>query len=188
VLEYVAVIESTSTGSQASEVAFEELVRAHARFVFKIAYSVLRNHHDAEDAVQETFLRVMRRSPEIHDVRDIRAWLARIAWRIAVDRRRRAPHSEDAGFADDLALLRSHTASAEQSAIGAQMLRVAERLIASLPPELRDPLTLSTVEELNSPEIAAVLGIPEATVRTRLFRARKVLKEKLAALLEGQPR
>lgn len=67
-----------------------------------------------------------------------------------------------------------------------QMGALLERLIASLPTELREPLTLSTVEELSSPEIAEVLGIPEGSVRMRLMRARQILKEKLSAVLEGK--
>jgi RNA polymerase sigma-70 factor (ECF subfamily) len=58
-------------------------------------------------------------------------------------------------------------------------------LIDALPEELRQPLALSTVEELNSQEIAQVMGIPEGTVRTRLMRARQVLKQKLSALMAG---
>jgi len=61
-----------------------------------------------------------------------------------------------------------------------------ERLIAGLPEDLRQTLELSTVQELNSAEIAEVMKIPEGSVRTRLFRARKQLKEKLAVLLEGR--
>lgn len=185
-LEHVALIEPTVTGNGASEVALDELVNAHARFVFKVAYSVLRNHHDAEDATQETFLRVLRQSRGAEGVRDVRAWLARIAWRIAVDKRRAFSPTDQAAADAALEQLRSHEASAEQSAMGSQMLKLTERLIANLPADLRDALTLSTVEELNSPEIAVILGIPEASVRTRLFRARKLLKDKLAALLEGK--
>jgi RNA polymerase sigma-70 factor, ECF subfamily len=64
------------------------------------------------------------------------------------------------------------------------MQSVLEKLIAGLPEELRQPLELSTVQELNSAEIAEVMGIPEGSVRTRLLRARRLLKEKLATLLE----
>ncbi len=59
-----------------------------------------------------------------------------------------------------------------------------EKMIAALPEDLRQPLELSTVQELNSVEIAEVMGIPESSVRTRLMRARRLLKEKLATLME----
>ena len=66
------------------------------------------------------------------------------------------------------------------------MVVLLERLIASLPRKLRHVLTLATVEEMSSVEIAEVLGIPEASVRTRLLRARQLLRQKLSALLEGK--
>jgi RNA polymerase sigma-70 factor (ECF subfamily) len=75
---------------------------------------------------------------------------------------------------------------ADEQLAGAEMQQMLERLIAGLPEELRHPLELSTVQELNSAEIAEVMKIPEGSVRTRLFRARKQLKEKLAVVLEGR--
>ncbi len=63
---------------------------------------------------------------------------------------------------------------------------VIHRLVDALPEELRQPLALSAIEELSSQRIAELMGIPEGTVRTRLMRARKMLKEKLTALREGR--
>jgi len=163
--------------------AVEMLVREHARFVFQVAYSVLRHSHDAEDVVQETFMRVVRHQSELDEVREPKAWLARIAWRIAVDRRRNQPAM--VGDAEELlAQLHATGMNAEQMLARDEMKRLVETLIAALPNDLREPLQLSTVEEMSAAEIAAVVGIPEATVRTRLFRARQILKEKLAALME----
>jgi len=165
----------------------EALVREHAGFVYRVAYAVLRNRADAEDAAQETFLRVVRQRGRLAAVREPRAWLARIAWRAALDRRRRArPEVSLDDAAAAVRGLRAAGAGAEQVASDAQMLTLLERLIASLPRELREALTLSTVEEMTSAEVAAALGIPEASVRTRVFRARQLLREKLAAVLEGK--
>jgi RNA polymerase sigma-70 factor (ECF subfamily) len=75
-------------------------------------------------------------------------------------------------------------ANAEEVAAQSQMIALVERLIASLPKELRDPLTLATVEELTSAEIGEILGIPEGSVRERISRARHVLGGKLAGLME----
>jgi RNA polymerase sigma-70 factor (ECF subfamily) len=74
----------------------------------------------------------------------------------------------------------------DEQLAGVQMQQILQRLIAGLPEELRQPLELSTVQELNSVEIADVMEIPESSVRTRLFRARRQLKEKLSAVLEGR--
>ncbi len=170
----------------------ETLVADHSRMVFRIAYSILRNHHDAEDAVQECFLRVLKHKSKLHKVRNPKTWLARVAWTTALDRRRSGaemlPLDDDTPGSALLESLRDPRPAADERLAHQQMQRVLERLIAGLPQELRHPLELSTVEELNSAEIAEVMEIPEASVRTRLFRARRQLKEKLAALLEsGKP-
>jgi RNA polymerase sigma-70 factor (ECF subfamily) len=81
--------------------------------------------------------------------------------------------------------MRASGAGVDEMAANQQMETLIGRLIAALPQELREPLMLSTVEELTSPEISKVLGIPDGSVRTRLMRARQVLKEKLSAVLEG---
>ncbi|MDP9269355.1 MAG: sigma-70 family RNA polymerase sigma factor, partial [Acidobacteriota bacterium] len=146
--------------------AVEALVREHARFVFQVAYAVLRHGHDAEDVVQETFLRVVRHQAELSEVREPKAWLARIAWRIAVDRRRNQPEMA-ADPEAQLAQLHATGMSAEQMVARDEMKRLVEALVAALPNDLREPLQLSTLEEMPAAQIAAVLGIPEATVRTR---------------------
>lgn len=163
--------------------AVEELVREHARFVFQVAYSVLRHAHDAEDVVQETFLRVMKHERELATVRDPRAWLARIAWRIAVDRRR-SDRASTENPAAVIAELRATGLHAEEILLRDEALRLLAALVAALPGDLRAALQLSTVQEMSAAEIGAVLGIPEASVRTRLFRARQMLKEKFVALTE----
>jgi RNA polymerase sigma-70 factor (ECF subfamily) len=178
-----------ASGEAGVDELLRSLVEDYARFVFKVAFSVLRNHHDAEDVVQESFVRVMRHRRELTGVRDVRAWLARIVWRLAVDRRQNSSSLSRtliADSADALEALRAPDAGAEHMVITAQMLHIAEQLIQGLPRELRDVLTLATAEEMTSAEMAAVLDIPEASVRTRLFRARQLLKQKMASLLEGK--
>jgi RNA polymerase sigma-70 factor (ECF subfamily) len=162
----------------------EAAVEQYARTVYRVAYSVLRNHHDAEDAVQETFLRLVRHQKDWVAVRDRRAWLARVAWRVALDRRRAAPEISLEDAAGAVRDLRAAGASADEIAEREQMTALLAKLIATLPEDLRNVVTLSTVEDLTSPEIAEVLGIPEGSVRERLMRARGILKEKLSRCLE----
>ena len=73
------------------EDTLEAAVREHARLVYRIAYSVLRNHHDAEDTTQETFVRVLQYRRKLEGVQDPKTWLARIAWRVAIERSKRRP-------------------------------------------------------------------------------------------------
>ena len=171
--------------ASASEDRLELAVREHSRLVYRVAYSVLRNHHDAEDATQETFVRVLRYRRKLDDVRDPRTWLARVAWRVAVERRRRTP--EIALDDDDRVLqIRSQSAGADEKLIGDEMNKVLRKLIVALPAELRDPFTLSTLDEISPADIAEVLGVRESAVRSRIFRARQILKEKLAVQMEGK--
>jgi RNA polymerase sigma-70 factor, ECF subfamily len=158
---------------------FTALVLRQSSFVFRVVYAVLLNSHDAEDAVQETFLKLYR-NRGWQNAENERAFLARVAWRIAVDMGRklmplRAP-ADPSTLADDRA---SQEPGPEEALASANQHAMVHAMIDALPEELRVPLVLSAFEELNSREIGAVLGIPEGTVRTRLQRARQMLRRKL---------
>jgi RNA polymerase sigma-70 factor (ECF subfamily) len=175
----------------ASTDQMETAVREHSRFVYAIAYSVLRNHHDAEDAAQETFVRFWRHRRRWRLIRNRRAWLARTAWRVALDSRRKRHVQDDLSVsvkesADVISRLRATGASADEIAVREEMTALLDRLIESLPEDLRHALALSLAGELTSPEISAILGIPEGSVRQRLWQARQILKQKLSVLLEGK--
>jgi RNA polymerase sigma-70 factor (ECF subfamily) len=160
----------------------ENLVQQHSRLVYRIAYAVLRSHHDAEDATQETFVRVLRYSHKLARVEDHKTWLARIAWRVAVDRNRQQGRKREIPLDDPekpLPEVASSDARADDALHGAHLSDVLERMIAALPEKLRQPLILSTIEEMSPREVAATLGINEAAVRSRVFRARQILRERL---------
>jgi RNA polymerase sigma-70 factor (ECF subfamily) len=173
-------------GRVAGEDALESAVREHARLVYRIAYSVLRNHHDAEDATQETFVRVLRYQRKLEGVLDRKTWLARIAWRVAVGRRKKLPEIPLEDVEAEAAQIRSQLASADESLLGREMAGMLASLISALPARLRDVVMLSAVQELGPAEIAEVLGTSESSVRSRIFRARQILKERLEARLEGK--
>lgn len=172
--------EAVATGS-----GVERAAREHSRLVYRVAWAILRNHHDAEDATQEVFLRVLKLRRELDGVRDPKTWLARIAFRVALDRRPRAAQVslDDEAVAPDVASLRAAGAGADELAASGQVQAVLGRAIEALPPDLRHAVQLSALEELNSAEISALLGIPEGTVRTRLMRARGLLRKALAPIL-----
>ena len=159
---------------QCRDARFTELVERQSRFVFKVAWAILRNPQDAEDIVQETFLRLYR-NHAWKEMEDERAFLARTSWRLAVDRirtRRRGLAKPERP---------ASSATPEQAAIAGNQTAMVHRLVDALPEELRQPLALSAIDEMTSPEIALILGIPEGTVRTRIMRARQILKHKLAS-------
>ena len=164
------------------EATFTALVERQSRFAYRVAYAVLLNAHDAEDAVQETFLKLFRHGGW-QQAENERAYLARVAMRTAIDRRRAARPAADPEVMLELS---SHHPGPEHLAIVADQHRRIHAMIDALPDDLRLPLVLSSFDELNSRIIAGILNIPEGTVRTRLQRARLLLKQKLATL-ESSP-
>jgi RNA polymerase sigma-70 factor (ECF subfamily) len=180
--------------SCADHAAFQAFVERNMRFAFRVAWALLRNRSDAEDVVQECFLRLYRKRswndvpglaegiPGLaEEIKDEHGYLARVVWRMARDRQRR-PAREEGGMEMDTITATDH--SPEASAVSSSGIARIHQLIDSLPEELRQPLVLSTLEEMTSSQIAAALGIPEGTVRTRIQRARALLKQKLGPELE----
>ena len=167
----------------ADEHELEDIVHEHARLVYRVTYSLLRNHHDAEDAAQETFLRVLRYKQKLPSVRDRKAWLVRVAWRVALDRKTKVAEISADDIGEWPVPVQLPSMPAEDEVLAQQLSETLRRVIAGLAPKLRDPLLLSTIEELSAAEIAHALEINEAAVRSRIFRARQILKERLANVL-----
>ena len=165
---------SDAAKPSARDAEFAELVERQSRLMFRVAYALLRNAHDAEDAVQETFLKLYR-GEAWRRMEDEKAFLARTVWRVALDKR-----PPKAGTMTDVAEMELEAAgdSPEASAVDGQERERLRRLIDALPEELRQVLLLSAVEEMTSREVGAALGIPEGTVRTRLMRAKAELKRR----------
>jgi RNA polymerase sigma-70 factor (ECF subfamily) len=156
------------------------LVSQYAATLYRVAYSVLRNSSDAEDAVQEAFLRVLRHRDTLSEVRDQRVWLIRIVWNIVLDRKRRAKTRPETDDVSELArVLPAKGLNAEQRAAAAEQHAHVLACVEQLPAKERQVLMLSAFEELTSVEIAAVAGITESSVRSRLFRARNLMAEML---------
>jgi RNA polymerase sigma-70 factor (ECF subfamily) len=159
------------------------LVDAYSTLLFRIAHSVLRSRTEAEDVVQDVFIRVLEHRLSLATVRDMRVWLIRIAWNLALDRKRRKrPEQLDEGFAQSLA---SASVPADAAMEEAQRFQSVLREIERLPKAERHVLLLSAVEELGAAEIAGVLGRSDSAVRALLSRARARLRERLA---EGEAR
>jgi RNA polymerase sigma-70 factor (ECF subfamily) len=154
---------------------FEARLTESANLAFRVAYGVLRNRADAEDVAQEAFAKAYRRFAQLRDRERFRAWLVRITWRLALDRQR----------ADRRRAARE-TAHAREQPSNTPVARSvddrAERLwraVDGLPEKLRVVIVLANVEGHDVREVAALLRLPEGTVKSRLFLARQRLKEQL---------
>lgn len=143
--------------------------------VYKLCYRMLGDRHEAEDAVQETFLAVYRGLPGFRGEASPRTWVYRIALRCALKVRAHRP--PPAGALDDAA----EPARAPDAELDArEEARRLQAALAALPAEHRAVLSLSTLEGVAHQEIAAILGIPAGTVGSRLHAARKKLQAALA--------
>ncbi|HNU09803.1 MAG TPA: RNA polymerase sigma factor [Rubrivivax sp.] len=175
--------------------AFEQLMRRHNRLLFRTARSILKDDGEAEDAVQEAYLRAWRALPEFRTESKLSTWLVRIAANEALGRLRRTSSQVAQVIALEAAM--SSPEPDTQAAFTDEPDRGPERLLARaqvrallesridlLPEMYRTVFMLRAVEELSVEETAQVLDMPEATVRTRFFRARALLREGLASEMD----
>jgi RNA polymerase sigma-70 factor, ECF subfamily len=184
-MEKILLADAPVASSRDTTLAFETLVYAHGRFILNIAYSVVQNSEDAEDVAQETFFRAFR-SGNLDKIEHIRSWLGRIAWHLALNRvRSRSGQQQKVQSESLLRTMPSREAGAEELLIQRERVVLLERILLSLPHDLRETFVLLAVEEMTSRSAAEILGIPESSVRNRLLRARTLIKQKLAALMEG---
>jgi len=160
------------------EAAFGAMVDRQGRFLYRVAFGLMRNAEDAEDVVQEALLKLFRGDGWLQMV-DERAFLARVVWRVGLDRiAARRPGDMDVTEME----VASAGETAEEVMVGAGERDALRRLIEGLPEELRRPLVLSAIEEMTSREVGVAMGIPEATVRGRVMRARAELKRRFEAM------
>jgi RNA polymerase sigma-70 factor (ECF subfamily) len=174
--------ERTARGEAHQSAAVERLIAAHGRMLYRVAYAVTRNAADAEDAVQETMLQLLRGNGErLAAIEDERSYLARSAWRAALRAGRRQRSTPQSSLDDLPAEPVAVAASPEQAAISGDLEGWLHGEIDRLPEKLRQALALAALGELSSVEIAAVLGTPEGTVRRRIHTARQMLRKRMAA-------
>jgi RNA polymerase sigma-70 factor (ECF subfamily) len=169
-----AVILDTSL-----EREFEERLADSSVLAFRVALGVLRNRDDAEDVAQEAFLRAYQSFTRLRDRDRFRAWLVRITWRLALDRIRAARRRE----ARETFVMREELNSPERTVEDIRAAREFEQRLAraldELPEKLRVVVLLGAIEGHDTREVGRLLDLPEGTVKSRLFHARKKLAEML---------
>jgi RNA polymerase sigma-70 factor (ECF subfamily) len=150
---------------------FEARLADASTLAFRVAFSVLRQRQDAEDVAQEAFIRAYRNFGRLRDRDRFRSWVVRTTWRLALDRQRsdrRRERREQVVYRETVTRQTDDRAAALWQAID------------RLPQKLRIVAVLSGIEGHDVAEVASLLGIPQGTVKSRLFRARQCLKEILS--------
>ena len=171
--------------------AFSLLMRRYNRRLYRVARSVLRDDAEAEDALQDAYLQAYRALPTFRGESALGTWLTRIVVNAALMRQRKtgrlaevielaADYDTEAAGSHSPDDSPSDLEQPDLAAFRGQTRRLIETGIDKLPAAFRTVFVLRAVEELTVEETAATLGIPEATVRTRYFRARAMLREALA--------
>jgi len=169
--------------------AFEQLMRRHNQALYRTARSILRDDAEAEDVVQEAYLLAYRNIGKFRGDAKLSTWLTRIVVNEAIARSRKSSRRAEIIRLDGVSVNHELTEESmneampeqpDQSAVRAEMRRLLEKKIDELPDAFRTVFMLRAVEEMTSEEVATCLDIPEATVRTRFFRARSLLREALS--------
>jgi len=165
--------------------AYEELIERYAEMVYRVAYRILQDPHDAEDAMQENFLTVYRRIGSFRGDSKFSTWLYRIATNVALDmvraRQRKQGHdvSWDDSEEEGAPLPDTVTPLPEEILLTQEMREILEEELQQLSPKLRTALVLYELEGLPMKEVAEVLGISESAAKVRVHRARLLLQDRL---------
>lgn len=174
--------------ARGDEAAFESLMRRNNRMLYRAARAILKNDAEAEDALQEAYLLAFRKIASYRGQSRLATWLARIVINEALGRVRRLdrervviPFAQETDDEHDQpAEVAMKPEQPDQATLRAETRRMLERKIDELPAAFRVVFMLRAVEEMSVEETAQALDVPEATVRTRFFRARGLLRESLA--------
>ena len=182
--EGVSDVQLAARVAAADGAAFELLMRRHNRRLYRIALSVLRDAADAEDALQESYLDAYRAINSFRGESSLATWLSRLVLNHCLARRRRQQRRDNivpiVQQSEDFDARDVDLESPDRSLVRAEIRELIERKVGELPDDFRTVFVMRSIEELSVEETAHLLSIPEATVRSRHFRARSLLRESLA--------
>ena len=167
---------------------FEQRLADCPKLAYRVALGVLHNSAEAEDVAQEAMLRAYRNFHRLRDRERFRGWLVRMAFRLALDRirakGRRERHEHDATRVLEAG---QREANVENLVSSREFERQVAQALDALPQKLRIVMVLAAIEGYNTREVAKLAGLPEGTVKSRLFLARKKLAESLQCLVKNTP-
>ena len=159
---------------------FEVRLVESSTLAFRVAFSVLRQREDAEDVAQEAFAKAYRSFRQLRDRQRFRAWLVRMTWRMALDRQRANKRRFAREGAEDVVAAGLQEPSTADVVIAKERAEQLWSAIEALPEKLRLVIVLAGIEGHDIREVALLLDVPDGTVKSRLFLARKQLKERLS--------
>jgi len=177
--------------------SFEKVMRVHNRMLYRLARSILKDDADAEDALQEAYLAAYRNIGSFRGDARLATWLARIVINESYARLRQRSRAEvvplgaaAVGDADESRLgegtmVDDAVERPDNAAMRSELRRILERQIDALPEQFRTVFVLREVEEMSVEDTAECLGVAPATVRTRAFRARALLRETLSREIDA---
>jgi RNA polymerase sigma-70 factor, ECF subfamily len=177
-LQGTAVFDAT--GDKSTMPSWDELVRQHADRVYRLAYRLSGNQHDAEDLTQETFIRVFR-SLQNYQPGTFEGWLHRITTNLFLDMVRRRARIRMESLPEDYDRVPADEPDPEQIYHDSRLGPDLQAALDSLPPEFRAAVVLCDIEGLSYEEIGATLGVKLGTVRSRIHRGRQALRDYLTA-------
>ena len=185
-------LELSLRAASGDEMAFEAIMRRHNRLLFRTARAILKSDADAEDVVQQAYLQAWQALGDFRADAKLSTWLVRIVVNEALGQLRRrqlkvvpleavmvSTAQMDASWQQD-----DMDRSPDRAAMRSELRRIMEARIDLLPDDFRRVFMLRGVEEMSVEEVSQILEIPEATVRTRFFRARSMLREGLSQDLD----
>jgi RNA polymerase sigma-70 factor (ECF subfamily) len=165
---------------------FEARLVESSTLAFRVAFSVLRHREDAEDVAQEAFAKAYRSYRQLRDRDRFRAWLVRMTWRMALDRQRANRRRSVREVADEIAeasLRPNREQATADVAIAQERAEQLWKAIDTLPEKLRLVIVLAAIQGHDIHEVALLLDVPDGTVKSRLFLARRQLKERLSWMM-----
>ncbi|CAA0122623.1 ECF RNA polymerase sigma factor SigE [Mycolicibacterium vanbaalenii] len=182
--ELIGTAVFDATGDKTAMPSWDELVRQHADRVYRLAYRLSGNQHDAEDLTQETFIRVFR-SVQNYQPGTFEGWLHRITTNLFLDMVRRRGRIRMEALPEDYDRVPADEPNPEQIYHDSRLGPDLQAALDSLPPEFRAAVVLCDIEGLSYEEIGATLGVKLGTVRSRIHRGRQALRDHLARHSDG---
>lgn len=165
---------------------FDALIKQYEKLVFHIAFRLTSNQADAEDICQEVFIKVYKNLSNFNFKSKLSTWISRIAYFTTVNHLKKYSNVNTTVHLDDIDDLLPADKSPEKELVQKDVSAYLNQLIDSMPLQYKTILTLFHLEEFSYREIEEITGWPEGTVKTNLFRARNLLKDKLQAYLKKE--